>query len=114
MRVDVNNSMSVNLEEKYYIIEEQYKDTGKWYPLIDKFYLKEYEFGQNTSCGQCWQKTSQHGMYDFEYAKEYCNKLNTALKNSEIKLPNGMEISRFRIAAVEWTYKKEVLIPDMY
>jgi hypothetical protein len=67
------------MEEKYYIIE--YKCNDKWYQLIDRFFLKEYEFGQNTACGDCWQKTGQYGMYDLEYAKEYCNKLNEAVKN---------------------------------
>lgn len=114
MRIDVNNAQAVKIEEKYYIIEEQYKDSGKWYQLTDKFYLKEYEFGQNTACGDCWQSTGRHGMYDFEYAKEYCNKLNEALKTGKITFRAGMEIAQFRIAAVEWTYKKQVLVPERY
>lgn len=110
MRIDVRNASAIKMEEQYYIIE--YKSSGKWHQLIDQFFLPEYEFGQNTSCGDCWQKTGQHGMYDVEYAKEYCNKLNKAIENGTLN--SKFEISEFRVAKIEWTFKKEVLIPNKY
>ena len=109
-RIDVRNVSSIEVEEKYYIIEFRSKD--KWYQLIDQFYLPEYEFGQNSCSGACWQKTGQHGMYDIEYAKEYCNKLNDALQNGTLN--NRYDAAEFRIAKVEWTFKKEVLTPKKY
>ena len=114
-RIDVNNVTAIEVTEKYYIIEEQFADSGKWYRLGDRFYLPEYEFGQNSCCGECWQKTGQHGMYDLEYATEYCNKLNEALKNGTLPIYKpGWEIAKFRLAAVEWTYKKQVIVPERY
>ena len=109
-RIDVRNVSSIALDEKYYIIECRSKD--KWYQLIDQICLPEYEFGQNSSCGECWQKTGQHGIYDLEYAKKYCNKLNEAINNGTAKNPYNME--ECRVARVEWTFKKEVLIPTKY
>ena len=71
MRIDIHQPSAVKLEEKYYIIE--FNSNGKWHQLVDQCYIPEYEFGQNSACGECWQKTGQHGMYDLAYAKEYCN-----------------------------------------
>jgi hypothetical protein len=51
-------------------------------------------------------------MYDIEYAKEYCNKLNDALQNGTLN--NRYDAAEFRIAKVEWTFKKEVLTPKKY
>lgn len=110
MRLNIHQTSACKMEEKYYIIE--YKCNDKWYQLIDRFFLKEYEFGQNTACGDCWQKTGQYGMYDFEYAKEYCNKLNDAIANGIIDPQRG--ITEFRIAEVEWTFKRQVVAPTHY
>lgn len=110
MRLDVHQTSAAKMEEKYYIIE--YQIDGKWYQMIDHYFLPEYEFGQNTSCGDCWQKTGQHGMYDFAYAKEYCNKLNAAIKNGT--LLHRKDVTRFRIVEIEWTFKRQVLEPEMY
>ena len=110
MRLNIHQTSACKMEEKYYIIE--YKCNDKWYQLIDRFFLKEYEFGQNTACGDCWQKTGQYGMYNLEYAKEYCNKLNEAVANGAIDPKLG--ITEFRIAEIEWTFKRQVLAPVKY
>ena len=73
----------------------------------DNYYLEGYEFGQNTTCGDCWPKTGFQGMFDKEYAKEYLKKLNEALNNGSIKeMVAKAKVTRFRLCKVK--YHKEV------
>lgn len=113
MRIDKSTPEMIHYEDSYYVIEEYQSKWNRWMPLHDKFYLKEYEFGQHTACGACWQETRNHGIYDLEYAKAYCNALNDALQNGTIK-DNAAQVTKFRIAKIERTYKHEVILPDRY
>lgn len=92
---------------EYYIIEEYQSRWDRWVQIVDNYYLKEYEFGQNTACGDCWQTTGFNGMFDKKYAKEYLKKLNEALNNGTIKEKVAKaEVTRFRLCKVK--YHKEV------
>ena len=113
MRIDKSTPEITHFEDSYYVIEEYQFKWNRWVPLTDRYYLKEYEFGQHTSCGACWQETGNHGIYDLEYAKAYCNALNDALENGQIN-PTEAGVSKFRIAKVERVYKHEVLMPCRY
>ena len=113
MRVDKSTNDIVHYEDSYYVIEEYRFKSNRWIPLTSRYYLKEYEFCQHTSCGDCWQETSNHGIYDLEYAKVYCNALNDALADGRIN-PTEEGVSRFRIAKIERVYKHEVLTPNKY
>ena len=72
MRVDKSTNELVHTEDKYYIIEEYQGKWSRWMPLNGKPYLPEYEFGEFSASGKCWQETGVHGCYDLEYAKTYC------------------------------------------
>ena len=80
MRINKSTDELIHIEDKYYIIEEYQSKWNRWCGLTHH-YLSEYEFGEFSASGICWQETGIHGCYDLKYTKEYCNKLNDALKN---------------------------------
>ena len=92
----------------YYIIEEYQSKYDRWVQVVDTFYLKEYEFGQNSSCGECWQTTGKYGMFDLDYAKKYLSALKKALNDGSIKeLTNKRcEVTDFRLCKVHYKEKK--------
>ena len=117
MRVNKSDGDSIHIEDSYYLIEEFHSKEEKWISLgIDNYYLPEYEFGEFSACGQCWQETGIYGCFNLEYAKEYCNKLNEALKNGLItdKRVEIYGITGFRILECERTFKSKPLIPYKY
>jgi hypothetical protein len=113
MRIDKSTPEITHYEDSYYVIEEYQSRWNRWMPIADKFYLKEYEFGQHTACGACWQETRNHGIYDLEYAKKYCNALNDALAKGTIK-DEVAQVTKFRIVHIERVYKHSVVSPDRY
>ena len=117
MRVDKSIGDIIHTEDTYYIIEEHQSEYDRWVH-IRHHYLPEYEFGEFSACGRCWQETGKHGCFDLEYAKEYCNKLNQALEEGTIKVDNPFfqmaKISRFRICECERTFKKTPLVANRY
>lgn len=100
-------------EYVFYRIEEYQSKWDRWV-AISSFYLKEYEFGEHTFCGECWQKLGVTGIFDLDYAKEYCNKLNDYILNSDFSKDNIAEVTKFRIVKVTILQKQEVLIPNNY
>ena len=94
----------------YYTIEYQTESSGdKWYPISDKcFGLKEYEFGEHTACGRCWQITGEYGMFNKRYAIKFLKDLRKALtdnKESCLSL-RQIKITRFRLVKIEKTFEK--------
>lgn len=115
MRIDKSENENIHTEDEYYTIEE-YQSTWSRWCYLTHHYLNEHEFGELTSCGQCWQETGCHGTYNLDYAIEYCNALNKALINGEIdNLVNkdGKNVTEFRICKCERTYKKTPLHPQL-
>ena len=113
MRVDKSTGI-IHTEVKYYIIEEYQSKWDRWRTLTH-WYLREYEFGEFSACGQCWQETGIHGCYDLEYVKEYCNKLNEALSNGLLKDKiETSNVTKFRVCECEKIFKKKPLIADKY
>ena len=79
------NELSSRTEYEYYTIEYLSGSNNKWTGIGDNFFsLREYEFGQFSACGECWQKTGIHGTFDLEYAKEFCNKLIEELEKGTL------------------------------
>ena len=114
MKVDKSNGDLIHKEVTYYRIEEYQSKWDRWV-RIREHYIPEYEFGEFTACGQCWQETRIHGCYDLEYTKEYCNKLKQALKDGELqKHVDSVGLSDFRICECEQVFKKKILVADMY
>lgn len=124
-RKEVNNGV-VEEEYEYYTIEYLSGCDNKWIGIGDNFFsLREYEFGQFSACGECWQKTSIHGTFDLEYAKEFCNKLITELENGTL-ISNSTftsdtkeryeryDIKAFRIRKHYVLKKSEILVPNKY
>ena len=118
MRPDYTNHGMVEEKTEYYIIEEYQSAWNRWVPLTHH-YLPEYEFGEFSSCGKCWQDTGVNGCYDYEYAKTYYDKLNQALEDGTLLshmtdvrrdvASNVVKINKFRICCVRTTYTKQPL-----
>lgn len=90
---------------KYYVIEEFQNKYNRWIPLVNKYYLKEYEFGENTACGTCWQETGKHGMYNKKYAKKYLADLKQALIDNKLILDKYdiiADITDFRLIEIKF------------
>lgn len=113
MRVDKSTDELIHTEDHYYVIEEYQSKWSRWVGL-SRHYLKEYEFGEFSACGQCWQETGIHGCYDLEYTKTYCNKLNQALKDGLLQYGVEVGLTKFRICECEKTFKKKPLIANKY
>lgn len=109
-----------------YIIEYYSEKFKNWYPLGDMcFSLRDYEHGEFTSCGSCWQKTGIHGTFNIEYAKEFCNKLNEELKNGTLISNSDLnysvksrysdcDIKGFHIRKLHYINESEIIEADKY
>ena len=120
------NELSSRTEYEYYTIEYLSGSNNKWTGIGDNFFsLREYEFGQFSACGECWQKTGKHGTFDLEYAKKFCNKLITELENGTL-ISNSTftddtkaryeryNIKAFRIRRHHAIYESEVILANKY
>lgn len=96
----------------FYQIQRHFDEWDKWYTMTDRYYLKEFEHGQNSASGDCWQTIGVHGIFDYEYARKYCNALNDALEAGQLNIENGL--SGFRLVKVEMTQKCTILEPNRY
>ena len=114
MRLDKSTDTLIHTEDKYYIIEEYQSNWDRWV-ATNHYYLPEYENGEFSACGKCWQETHVHGCYDLEYTKTYCNKLIQALKDGLLqRRVDEVGLSAFRICECEKVFKKKPLVADMY
>ena len=96
-----------------YQIQWREENPEKWYSIGDRYFLPEYEHGENSASGECWQKTGIHGMFDYGYAATYCNKLNQAV--SEGKLHELLcSAAEFRLIKVEVSQKTTELAFNGY
>lgn len=111
MRIDKSENENIHTEDEYYTIEEYQSTWSRWCNLTH-YYLEPYEFGEMSSCGQCWQETGYHGTYNLNYALEYCNALNRALLNGEISKINK-HVTEFRVCKCERMYKSTPLHPQL-
>lgn len=120
------NELSSRTEYEYYTIEYLSGSDNKWIGIGDNFFsLREYEFGQFSACGECWQKTGKHGTFDLKYAKKFCNKLITELENGTL-ISNSTftddtkaryeryNIKAFRIRRHHAIYESEVILANKY
>lgn len=120
------NELSSRTEYEYYTIEYLSGSNNKWTGIGDNFFsLREYEFGQFSACGECWQKTGKHGTFDLEYAKKFCNKLITELENGTL-ISNSTftddtkaryeryNIKAFHIRRHHAIYESEVILTNKY
>ena len=120
------NELSSRTEYEYYTIEYLSGSDNKWTGIGDNFFsLREYEFGQFSACGECWQKTGKHGTFDLNYAKEFCNKLMEELENGTL-ISNSTftadtkaryeryDIKAFRILKHHTIYESEVILANKY
>lgn len=96
----------------FYQIEEYQSAYDRWVTL-QGYYLREYKFGQNTACGDCWQEIGIHGIYDWEYAKKYCNELNNAVREGKINT-GCSKVTEFRIVKCEVSQKRTPLEFNAY
>ena len=126
MFVREENDLSSKVEYEYYIIEYLSGSDNSWVSIGDNFFsLREYEFGQFSACGECWQKTNSHGTFDLEYAKTFCNKLNeelekgTLISNSTFTADTKAryehyDIKAFRIRRCHVIKESEVILANRY
>lgn len=126
MFIEENKELKSRTEYEYYTIEYLSGSDNKWTDIGDNFFsLREYEFGQFSACGECWQKTGKHGTFDLEYAKEFCNKLITELENGTLinnsTFTNDTKaryerynIKAFRIRKNHTIYESEVILANKY
>ena len=93
----------------YYTIEYQTESSNnEWYPINDRCLgLKEYEFGEHTACGRCWQTTGEHGIFNKRYAVKFLKDLRKALAYDKIiPVVETDKITRFRLVKIEKTFEK--------
>lgn len=98
---------------EFYQVQEYQSAWNRWMNIADNYYLKEYEFGEMSASGQCWQETGCHGTYDLEYAKEYCNTLNE-LAEKEGPLNDAAKVTKFRIIKVNISQSKTIMEFNRY
>lgn len=126
MFISEGNELASKTEYEYYTIEYLSGSDNKWTGIGDNFFsLREYEFGQFSACGECWQKTGIHGTFDLEYAKEFCNKLITELEKGTL-ISNSTftadtkaryehyDIKAFRIRRHHNIHESEVIMANKY
>lgn len=126
MFIREGNELKNKTEYEYYTIEYLSGCDNKWNDIGDNFFsLREYEFGQFSACGECWQKTGIHGTFDLDYAKEFCNKLITELENGTL-ISNSTfsydtkeryekyDIKAFRIRRHHLIKESEVIVANRY
>lgn len=107
MRTETIKNGEIRRKVEFYIIEEYQSRWNRWVQLTN-YYIKEYEFGDFSTCGQCWQETGNVGTYNLQYAKAYCNALNKALRNGLIEdKVKDAQVTGFRICKVKETYEKK-------
>lgn len=96
--------LRIDGEFVFYKIQIHYSEWDKWFDIGDKYYSKQYEFGEYSACGKCWQEIWEHGIYDFGYAKQFCNHLNEEIRNGNLKSTKGNP-TEFRIVKCEVSQK---------
>lgn len=85
-----------------YQIEEYQSKWNRWMNIAEHIYKKIPE------SGDCWQETGIFGFFDFETAKEYCNKLNVECEKGR-KFDDTAEVTKFRLRMRELSQKTTVL-----
>jgi len=94
-------------------IEAYCPTTDLWTSIEDRYYLKRYELGEHSACGKCWQEIGEHGIYDLEYAKRFCNDLNKSLTNGEMKYAVNNP-TKFRLVSCKVSQERIPMEPSMY
>ncbi|MDF2880223.1 MAG: hypothetical protein K0R54_780 [Clostridiaceae bacterium] len=97
---------------EFYQIEEYQSKWDRWRLCHDRNYLPEYEHGEYSACGECWQEIGVHGIYDEEYARTMCNKLNELAKTKV--LGDVAEVTKFRLVKINISQTKTVVDCDKY
>lgn len=103
-----------NLTCTYYIVEEYQSKWDRWVNFLSEhYYLKKYEFGPQTACGDLWQKTGYFGFTRKKDAMRFYKDVTEALKNGTIDEKKHIEdagITAFRLAKIERTFRRTNLM----
>lgn len=94
-------------------IEEYQSAYDRWVLLQERHFLKQYEFGQQTACGECWQCTGEFGAFDEGYMRQLCNDLNQAVEDGYFK-DDTAEVNKFRLVKYEVSQKRTPIEFDRY
>lgn len=115
----VDEKTSAEIEVKYYYVQWYSNNQKKWLNIGGSdpiMWLKSYEYGQMTACGDCWQRYGFHGILDKEYAIKFVKDLREAIKTNSDDLGYSKYLTLDEIGGIrlcKCKYKKKCKVIDI-